>query len=210
MDHSKESLLELVIACGHAPKLLEFTEQPLDTVTLPIALLHKRPRLTAVATVGNVGKHVPVETSLPLFVPVESFVAVQLIKVRHTLDGPLQHRLQQRRIARLTGNHFDRHRGVLVRRRYHDFAGKTAATTAQTLPGRPGLFFSRSGGVLVGTDDGAIDQYPPHLIKGRAVGQQLEQPPQTARGDPTAEAIVDGIPGAEVARQVTPRDGGTG
>ena len=58
MDHSEERLLELVITRGHPPELLELIEQPLDMVAFPIALFHKRPRLAAVAPVGDVGEHV--------------------------------------------------------------------------------------------------------------------------------------------------------
>src|SRR5262249_12510485 len=39
-------------------------------------------------------------------------------------------------------------------------------------------------------------------------GQQLKQPPQAPGGDPAAEAVVHGVPGAEIAGQVAPGDAG--
>ena len=50
---------------------------------------------------------------------------------------------------------------------------------------RPPAFFPPpgAGGVLVGADDGAVDEHPPDLPEGRVGGEQLEQPAEGAGPD---------------------------
>jgi len=73
----------------------------------------------------------------------------------------------------------------------------------------PRCFFSRrTGAMLVDADDGPVDEGPADVVELGLVGHGLEEPPHGPRGDPAAEAVIDGIPGAEVRGQITPGDAG--
>jgi hypothetical protein len=60
-------------------------------------------------------------------------------------------------------------------------------------------FFPPPGSVYVGADDGAVDEDAADLAQLRVSRQQFEPPGHAAGVEPAAEAVVDGIPGTEVA-----------
>src|SRR4029077_15566897 len=68
-----------------------------------------------------------------------------------------------------------------------------------------GFFFRRPRRRLVRPDDGAVDaeQFPVDLIAVHLAGLQVQEDlvPQ-ARATPFAEAVIDGLPGAELRRHV--------
>src|SRR5262249_37790516 len=76
----------------------------------------------------------------------------------------------------------------------------------------PRLCFSRRrpGGVLGRRDDGGVNHRPPELAERRIGSHGLEQPPQRAGCRPAAEAVVHGVPAAELGRQVAPGHPGAG
>src|SRR5438067_894576 len=73
-------------------------------------------------------------------------------------------------------------------------------------PGRP-AFFRGPGGRLVGADDAAVhqEQVPVDLAVAHPAGLEVAEDavPQALAG-PVAEAVVDGLPGAEAVGQVAP------
>ena len=58
----------------------------------------------------------------------------------------------------------------------------------------------------MGAEGGSIDQHASDLAQVRRVGQQDEKLLEAAGADPSAQPVVDGIPGAELAGQVSPRN----
>ena len=64
--------------------------------------------------------------------------------------------------------------------------------------------------MLVGADDGRVDENAVDLAELRVGRKQFEERAQAAGGEPAAEAVVDGVPVAELAGQVAPGDAGAG
>lgn len=62
--------------------------------------------------------------------------------------------------------------------------------------------------MLMGADNGRIDHHPPKTLELRIISEELEECLQAARGDPASKAVVDGVPGAELGRQIPPGDAG--
>ena len=64
--------------------------------------------------------------------------------------------------------------------------------------------------MLVGADDGRVDEHPPVLAEVGVGGHPVEQGLQPARPDPPPEPVVHGVPPAELGGEVPPRDAGPG
>jgi hypothetical protein len=62
--------------------------------------------------------------------------------------------------------------------------------------------------MLMDTDYRRIDQHASDCSESRIRCQVFEQALQAPRGDPSSETVVNRLPVAEVARQITPRDTG--
>src|SRR6516164_8747401 len=133
MNQAQEGLLELLIPGRHAAELLELAQQPLHPVALPIPLRQKAPRVRTVPLVRDVREDVAVDARPPLAVAVEPLVADQLVEHRYALDGPIQHRLQQRGVVRLAGDHVDDYGRGLIGRCHDYLAAKAAPAAAQAL-----------------------------------------------------------------------------
>jgi hypothetical protein len=54
-------------------------------------------------------------------------------------------------------------------------------------------------------DNRAVDEHTLDRLQHVIAGQSLEQALPDPRGEPTAEAVIDGVPFAEAGREVTPR-----
>ena len=61
----------------------------------------------------------------------------------------------------------------------------------------------------MGAHDRRVDHHPPQALALRLRRHELEEPLQSARADPAAKPVVDGIPRAEFRRQVAPGDAGS-
>jgi hypothetical protein len=74
------------------------------------------------------------------------------------------------------------------------------------------LFFLAGcpGRVLVGPDDGGVDEDPAELPQVRVGRRGREQAGEVAGRDPPAEPVVHGVPRSELGGQVPPRDAGAG
>ena len=64
--------------------------------------------------------------------------------------------------------------------------------------------------MLVRAQDGGIDEQPGDFAEFGVVGDALEELAEAAAADPAAEAVVDGVPGPEVAGEIAPGDAGAG
>ena len=62
----------------------------------------------------------------------------------------------------------------------------------------------------MGPQDGGIDEQTRDFAEFGVVGEALEELAEAAAVDPAAEAVVDGVPGAEVAGEIAPGDAGAG
>jgi hypothetical protein len=124
-------------------------EVPLHPVPPPVRPPVERPRGHPVPLVRDVREYVPVDTGVPLGVPVEPLVPDQLVDHRDPVQGLVEHWFQERGVARLPGDDGHRDRRVLDGRRQNHLCRQPAPAPAEALlrrrPLRPrSLFFRRA------------------------------------------------------------------
>src|SRR5215831_633021 len=148
MEQAEVGRLELLVPGGDPAELLGLAEQPLHTVSLPVAFRVPGPAVgVSVGLQRDIRVHVPVDAVAPEIVPVECLVPDQLVDHRDAVQRPVEHRYQQRGVARLARHNVHGQRRVLIRRGQHHLGAQPAATAAEGLglgrPPGPDLFFFR-------------------------------------------------------------------
>jgi hypothetical protein len=205
----------LLVACGDPAALLEPIDQSFGLIALAVDRAVERTALALVALVRNGEPYAMLPQPLPdmaaavAFVPHESPRSLARTPSSSPPDlSLLQQGLEHCLVMSLATCHQQHERFATAVSSHMKLRAEPAAAAPQ---GLVSLTAPRSGGVLVSSHDGAVDEVDRPIQLPLAIREALQGLEDTwpdASVLPTIEATRDGVPRAILRRQVTPGSAG--